>query len=131
MEKNQAREGNAQILPTSLFPVLLGLLTGYLVTLMGLFILALLLLQFQLSSEMVEIGILILYLLSVFVAGYLVGKVKKTRKFLWGMAEGIAYYLVLLILSAIIQKTMGADGRELFTAFCLCAGGGMLGGMLS
>ena len=73
MEKNQAREGNAQILPASLFPVLLGLLAGYLVTLMGLFILALLLLQFQLSSEMVEIGILILYLLSVFAFKYTYG----------------------------------------------------------
>ncbi|MGN0305260.1 MAG: TIGR04086 family membrane protein, partial [Lachnospiraceae bacterium] len=120
MEKNQVSRMRAQILPTSLFSVLVGLLAGYLVTLMGLFILALLLLQFQLSSETIEIGILVLYLLSVFIAGFLVGKVKKTKKFLWGMAEGMAYYLVLLLLSVLVQKSLGADGRELFTAFCLC-----------
>lgn len=131
MEKNQVSRMRAQILPTSLFSVLVGLLAGYLVTLVGLFILALLLLQFQLSSETIEIGILVLYLLSVFIAGFLVGKVKKTKKFLWGMAEGMAYYLVLLLLSVLVQKSLGADGRELFTAFCLCTGGGMLGGMLS
>ena len=88
-------------------------------------------LQLHLSERAVEIGIIILYVVSVFTAGFIVGKLMKTRKFLWGMVEGLAYYLILFVLSMIMQKNLAMDGRELLTVFCICMGGGMLGGMLS
>ena len=113
------------------FSLLTGILGGYLITILGLFVLALLLLQFQLSKETVEIGILILYVLSVFTAGFVIGKQRKNRKFLWGMAVGFAYYLILFLLSIVMQKNVTTEAGELLTTFLICIGGGMLGGMLS
>ncbi|MBQ9991419.1 MAG: TIGR04086 family membrane protein [Lachnospiraceae bacterium] len=113
------------------FSLMWGLFLGYVVTLLGLFILALLLLKFRLSENTVKVGIIAIYLLSVFLAGFFLGKIKKTKRFLWGMAEGTAYYLVLLILSLWVQKGLGAGPGEVVTTFFLCAAGGTLGGMLS
>ncbi len=114
-----------------LFSILTGMLAGYILTLLGLFVLALLLLQLHLSEATVEIGIIVLYLISVFTAGFIVGKLMKTRKFLWGMLAGLAYYVILVILSALMQKNLAINAGELVTVLCLCTGGGMLGGMLS
>lgn len=131
MNRFGGREDNKVNLQAAFFSVLGGLLAGYLVTLLGLFVLALFLLKFQLTVQMVEIGILVLYLLSVFLSGFFVGKLKKTKKFLWGVVVGAAYYLILLLLSLVVQKSLGASVGEIFTTFILCTAGGMLGGMLS
>lgn len=131
MHRAEAGEERMGRLLKKIFPVMWGLFLGYVITLLGLFILALLLLKFGLTEGMVEIGILVIYLLSVFLAGFFLGKVKKTKRFLWGMAEGTAYYLVLLFLSLFIQKGLGAAAGEVLTTFFLCAAGGTLGGMLS
>ncbi len=131
MYKSRREEEDKPVLSKAVFSVLAGLLTGYIITLIGLFIIALLLLQLHLSEQTVEIAIIVLYVLSSFTSGFLIGKLMKTRKFLWGMVEGLAYYLILFVLSMIMQKNMVMDGRELMTVFCICMGGGMLGGMLS
>lgn len=111
--------------------ILMSLLTGYAVTILGLFLLAFLLLQFQLSEDMVEIGIVILYILSSLSAGYLVGKQLRNRKFIWGLFTGLSYYLILLVISIIAHRQLGAEPREIITTFLICVGSGMLGGMIS
>ncbi|MGN0307344.1 MAG: TIGR04086 family membrane protein [Lachnospiraceae bacterium] len=131
MSRVQGREESRNNLNNICFPILGGLLAAYFITLLGLFIIALLLLQFRLSANTVENGILILYILSVFLAGFLMGKMKKEKKYLWGLLMGIVYYLILLILSLAVQKSLGSGAGEIITTFILCAGGGTLGGMLS
>jgi len=111
--------------------LLLGILAGYLITLIGLCLLALLLLNFQPPQESVEIGILILYVVSVFGAGFFLGRWKKAGKYLWGAGAGAGYYLILVLVSFWIQKDLAANAGELITTFCICTGGGMLGGMIS
>ena len=56
---------------------------------------------------------------------------KKEKKYLWGLLMGIVYYLILLILSLAVQKSLGSGAGEIITIFILCAAGGTLGGMLS
>ncbi|MGN1313486.1 MAG: TIGR04086 family membrane protein [Lachnospiraceae bacterium] len=131
MSRVQGREESRNNLNNICFPILGGLLAAYFITLLGLFIIALLLLQFRLSANTVENGILILYILSVFFAGFLMGKMKKEKKYLWGLLMGIVYYLILLILSLAVQKSLGSGAGEIITIFILCAAGGTLGGMLS
>lgn len=131
MQQRRGNEPYKTLVSGVPFSLLTGMLAGYIITVWGLFILALLLLQFQLSQETVEIGILVLYVLSVFGAGFLIGKQRKTRKFLWGMLAGFSYYLILFLLSLFLQKVLTADAGELITTFLICTGGGMLGGMLS
>lgn len=111
--------------------ILVSLFAGYLVTVIGVVILALLLLQFQLSEQAVEIGIIITYIISAFFAGFFAGKQLKNRKFVWGMITGLSYYLILLLVSVIARRQLGTDGRDIMTTFFICVGSGMLGGMIS
>jgi putative membrane protein (TIGR04086 family) len=68
---------------------------------------------------------------ATFFAGFMTGKKIRNRRFLWGLLEGCAYFLVLAAVSfAVGQGKTGID-TSFFTTLVLCAGGGMLGGMLS
>lgn len=110
--------------------LLIYLLGAYIVTAVILFLLAFLLFKLSLSEQIVSAGIIITYALSCFLAGFLAGKRMKQKRFLWGLIMGIGYFLVLLILSIAVNKSFGA-ASDIVTTFILCAGGGMLGGMLS
>lgn len=108
---------------------LVFLLSSYVLTGVLLLLLAFLLYQFQWSEKAVKIGIVCIYLLSTFLAGFLAGKKAKNKKFLWGLFMGIGYYGILAIMSMLLKSP--GSGMEIVTTFLLCAGGGTLGGMLS
>ena len=59
------------------------------------------------------------------------GKILENRKFIWGLVEGLMYFGVLVIVSLIVNHTINDVTNGLVTAFCICGGSGMLGGMLS
>ena len=111
--------------------VLVSLFGGYVITVLGIVIVALLLLLFQISENMVDIGIIIIYVLSCLGAGFIVGKRTKARKFLWGMVSGIIYFLILLLISFLMQHSMKNIGSDLATVLLICIGSGTLGGMIS
>lgn len=111
--------------------LLKALLISYLSTGVFLLILTGLLYRFDLSEKVVTVGIIIIYVLSTFVGGFVIGKMAKTRRFVWGFSMGIAYFGLLLLISLAVYRTLQGDGTQIMTTFALCAGGGMLGGMLS
>ena len=55
----------------------------------------------------------------------------KFRKFAWGLTIGILYFGLLLLISLGVYRSMQGSGANILTTFLLCAGGGMLGGMVS
>ena len=59
------------------------------------------------------------------------GKLTGTKKFLWGLLLGVLYFVLLLLISLGVYHTLQAEITNLLTTFLLCAGGGMLGGMVS
>ena len=107
------------------------LLIAYLVTGLLLLILAFLAYKANLSEQGSRIGILVIYVLSSFVAGFITGKKSKKRKFLFGAMMGICYFVVLLLLSLGIHDKVAPGAFAKWSAGLLCMGGGMLGGMLS
>ena len=54
--------------------IIVSLFGGYVVTFLGIVILAFLLLTFQISENAVDIGILVIYILAGLSAGFIVGK---------------------------------------------------------
>ncbi len=110
---------------------LIFLLSAYLTTALGLLILALLLYKIPLSDSAVNIGIVIVYILSTFFASFLCGRKLKTKKFLWGLLIGIGYFLILILISLAINQSTINLSSNLITTFLICAGAGMLGGMLA
>ena len=107
------------------------LLIAYLVTGLLLLLLAFLAYKANLSEQGSRIGILVIYVLSSFVAGFITGKKSRKRKFLFGAMMGICYFVVLLLLSLGIHDKVAPGAFAKWSAGLLCMGGGMLGGMLS
>ena len=90
-----------------------------------------LLYKLQLGEKAVNMAIIVIYVAATALGGFLAGKRMKSRRFLWGLLLGGAYFLILTAVSLIVGKGNIQMGSSFFTTLVLCAGGGMLGGMLS
>lgn len=111
--------------------ILKALLCAYIVTGIMLLILTILLYKAGLSEENVNAGIILTYVISTFAGGFVMGKLTGTKKFLWGLLLGVLYFVLLLLISLGVYHTLQTEITNLLTTFLLCAGGGMLGGMVS
>lgn len=111
--------------------VLISLLGGYGITFLGIVMISLLLLFFQISENMVDMGITAIYVLACLGAGFIIGKRTKSRKFVWGMVSGGIYFFILLMISLLLQNSMKNMGNDLVTVMLMCIGSGTLGGMIS
>lgn len=111
--------------------ILKCLLISYLMTTGFLLLLALMLYSFGLSEKIVSICIIAIYIIVTFLAGFLAGKREGSRKFLWGLLMGSLYFLILIIVSLVINRGLTGLSGNFFTVLVLCAGSGMLGGMVS
>ena len=130
MEKIKRKEKDVR---TGRIPVILGkcLLAAYLLTGGALLLLALLLYRFQLSGQAVNIGIVVVYTAAAFLAGFFAGKGTGERRFLWGLLAGTLYFVLLALLTLLVNHGFKDFGNHFFTTLMICAGSGMLGGMLS
>ena len=111
--------------------LLKSLLASYLLTGILLLILAFIMLKLGPSNDTIQIGIVFSYIFSSFVGGLLMGKQMKVKRFLWGVLLGICYFIVIFLISILLNKNVLIQGMELITVFSMCGLGGMLGGMLS
>lgn len=123
MEKNREKKNMPLV-------ILRAILAAYILTGLMLLLLAFLLFQFELDAAKTAIGIIIIYILASFTGGFISGKGSESRKFLWGLLTGAAYFLILLAISVLAGKDM-ALSKQTLTTFLMCLGGGMLGGMLA
>ena len=125
--RNTESQGNRNPITT----ILKCLIVAYVLTGILLLALAFFLYKISLTEKIVTVVIIVIYAAVTFVAGMLAGKLLNTRKFFWGLITGTAYFLLLLVLSLGLSKTPGQFPENVLTTFLLCAGGGMLGGMVS
>ena len=107
------------------------LLFSYILTGALLALLAFLLYKLGLKESVVSIIIIAIYVVATFFAGFVAGKRLQSRKFLWGLLLGSAYFIVLAGISMVMGEPAGQLGDSVITTLVLCAAGGMLGGMLS
>lgn len=111
--------------------MLKSLLAAYIVTGILLLLLSFMMYKFDLGESKVTAGIVVVYVLATLAGGVIIGKLAKVKRFVWGLSLGIAYFALLLLISLGVYKTLHGDGTNIVTTFLLCAGGGMLGGMIS
>lgn len=128
MEKNN---GGRQGIEQRGVDILKSLLCSYVVTGILLLILTILLYKTGIGEENVNAGIILTYVISTFSGGFVIGKLTRIKKFLWGLLLGVLYFVLLLLISLGIYHSIESDVMNLVTTFLLCAGGGMLGGMVS
>lgn len=125
MEQNPKTEG----IPVGF--LVKSLLFSYILTAALLALLAFALYKLGLSEKTVSIAITVIYVAGTFFGGFVMGKKMGSRKFLWGLLMGTVYFLVLAVVSLCAGKGNIQMGTSFFTTLALCAGGGMLGGMVS
>ena len=95
-----------------------------------LLLLAVMVYKFDVSEKVVSIGIILVYIVSCLLAGLVMGKLQKNRRFLWGIFVGAMYFAVLLILTGMVGKDLSDVATDFVTTLLLCLGSGMLGGMV-
>lgn len=83
------------------------------------------------TESTVKIIILVIYGISSFVGGFVLGKVMEKRKFLWGAAAGAIYIGLLLLVSLIAKGSLNAGTVNMVTGIIVSLAAGMVGGMLS
>lgn len=110
---------------------LLILVLSYVLTACLLLLLAFILYKFRISESIVNIAVIVIYISVTFAAGFIAGRYYKVKKFLWGLVLGSVYFLILVLVSLIGGVSDAVIGSGVVTTWILCAGGGMLGGMLS
>ena len=127
MEKSTVFYGMKKEAPLWLFT----LLTEYLITGLMLFLLAFMVYQFQFGEKGIDIAIIVIYALVNFFAGFYMGKKKKVKKYIAGLFIGLAYFIVLALISLICNHGFQDFSGNFFTTLAICAGAGTLGGMIS
>jgi putative membrane protein (TIGR04086 family) len=116
---------------TKLLALLKGLLFSYIITAFMLLLLSFLMLKLDLPSMVISGGINFAYIISAFTGGFFVGKKVEQKKFIWGLVMGVFYFVLLLLISLMMNRVSPMPLGSLFTVFVICGLSGMLGGMIS
>lgn len=111
--------------------IMKALLASYVITGILLLLLALVMYKVEPPSGVIRVGIVFSYIFSSFIGGFIVGKSAAQRRFLWGIANGVLYFLVILLVSLFLNKAVFGQMGSTLTVFLMCSLGGMLGGMIS
>ena len=87
--------------------------------------------KFNLSDKTIGLLVTGIYIFVTAIAGLIMGKRVKSKQYLWGMLTGIAYVVILCVISIIITKGFNGVSADGLSTLLLCMAGGTLGGMIS
>ncbi|HKL79971.1 MAG TPA: TIGR04086 family membrane protein [Mobilitalea sp.] len=116
---------------TKIIYLLEGLLFSYIITAFILLLLSFLMLKLDLSSTVISGGINFVYIISAFSGGFFMGKKAEQKKFLWGLAMGVFYFVVLMLVSLLMNRVSPLPMGSFLVVFIISSLSGMLGGMIS
>ena len=116
---------------TTLWRIIRTLLISYLCSAIILILLTVLLYKFRLDESQITLGIYGTYILSCLLGGFLAGKSMKSKRLLWGLLTGILYFMFLLLVSSLQEQSVTSELPQILKILGLCAGSGMIGGILS
>ncbi len=87
--------------------------------------------KMSLNDSQMQFLVYTIYALSVFVPSYIAGKIKKTKKYLYGISIGLIYLVALFIISSVINQTINVDISNTYKTLLVCLLSGAFGGMIS
>ena len=111
--------------------VLKGLIISYLITVVLLFIIAVIVYKVGISDTVLNGLITAVYILATFLGGLITGKKVQEKKFVWGSLYGLIYILIAIALSLAIGGGEGLAMVPGVVKCVMCIAGGMLGAMLA
>ncbi len=104
---------------------------AYFISAILLIVLALAAYKMGMGEKIVSIGIYAVYIISTCAAGLIAGSKIGSARAIWGMAAGAVYYMVIFIVSLILNKGIAQNTAGILTALVLCVLGGFIGGFFS
>ncbi len=116
---------------TRVIYILEALLFSYLITGLLLLLISFLMLKLELSSLLISGTINFAYIASTFTGGFFIGKKTEQKRFIWGLFVGVIYFIILMLVSLMMNRTGALPLGSLFTVFIITGLSGMLGGMIS
>ena len=111
--------------------ILKSLLVAYALTGACLLGLAWLVYRMNFGTGPVTAGIIAVYVIACLAGGFVAGKLMRKEKYRWGTLTGLCYFMLLLLVSFAVQGKWNMTVSHAVTTFCMCLGGGALGGMLA
>ena len=102
-----------------------------LITFLSMLLLSFLVYKLRFGDDTLRMGIVGVYVISNFIGGFIIGKIKESKKFIWGAVTGLIYFVVLTSVSLIVTGELFGNGSMAIKAFIASILGGMAGGMLS
>lgn len=111
--------------------LLLTFLAMVILTALLLLIGAVLVYYVELSAQIAKLVITVVYILVGLSGGFMIGKLMKTRKFLWGIVIGLCYFVVLVLVSLGVNGAAAIDVIQMLITFVLLIASSMIGGMIS
>lgn len=111
------------------FFIILGIM--FLCSLIMLGILTVVIWKMDGGSSLLCVGVIMIYILSNSLGGFLVGKMMGQQKFFWGVIIGAAYFLILLLVGVGLMETKVNGNMQLISGAMVCIISGMLGGMVA
>jgi len=109
--------------------LVIGVLVGYAITCIVFLGYSMLITYTGMTERNLPMVVAVTTLLSVMVAGFDAAKAADNRGWLWGMAAGLVYILILIGLMMGVLHRFAVDTRTITSIVLALAGGGM-GGIL-
>lgn len=114
-----------------IFQIIKVLIIDILITILSVLLLSFLIYKFKFSDKVLKASIVVVYGISNFAGGFIIGKIKENKKFLWGIMSGVAYFVLLTLVSMLVTGELYGNGNMAVMAFVASTIGGCVGGMLS
>lgn len=111
--------------------ILITLLSMFVLTAVLLLIAAALVYYVELSSKTARMIITAIYIIVGLSGGFMMGKMMRVKKFLWGILAGLCYFGCLMLISLIINGGVIEDVIQMLITFVLIIASSMIGGMVS
>ncbi len=108
-----------------------SLLCSYVLSGILLILISFALYKFRLKESQVTMAVHLVYVLSCAMAGFLAGKGLRKGRFFCGLAAGVLYFLILLLVSIVMNRGISGDPSRILTTLLFCTGSGIIGGVLS
>lgn len=115
----------------NLFRIVKVIVLDIIITIVGVLLLSFFAYKFRLGNNTIKIGIVIIYVLSNFFGGFIIGKIKESKKYIWGAVTGIVYFVILTIVSVIVTGDLFGNGNMALVAFFSSVISSTVGGMVS
>lgn len=113
------------------FSIFKSLIIAYIITGVLLLLAAVLMQKIGLKNNQVRLFVMLIYGVSNIVSGFIYGKMRKNKRLLNGIIIGVAYFVMLVLISAIINKGFENELGKNIISFVVCILGGAIGGIMS